>query len=119
MPFFRVNLSDIIIAKVNIHTINISGTVDDLLQTADVATLLVAESSSCGIAYYDSRSLPVGVAKARCAKGYYSYGHEIGHILGAKHNTENSPSANYPYGYGYWLRPQSTDPKGGYRTIMG
>ena len=97
----------------------IPGTIDDLLQTADVAMLLVANSNYCGMANYNSRTTPTGIAMKSCATGYYSFGHEIGHMLGAKHNKENSAWATFPYGYGYWLRPQSTNPKGGYRTIMG
>ena len=95
-----------------------SGSIDNLLQTADVATLLVADSNSCGVGSYNSKQTPTGIAKYSCAKGYYSYGHEIGHILGATHNAESS-SGTIDYGYGYWLRPKSTDPDGGYRTIMG
>ena len=88
-----------------------------MLQSADIATLLVADFNSCGIGSYDSRATPTGLAKASCAKGYYSFGHEIGHILGAMHNRGNG-GANYDYSFG-WLIENPTEPAdGGFRTIM-
>ncbi len=42
--------------------------------------------------------------------GYYSFGHEIGHNIGADHNPEVARNKVYPYGYGHliqkvhWLR---------------
>ena len=80
--------------------------------------LLVADSSSCGIANYNTRGLPIGVARADCAKGYYSFGHEIGHIFGATHNRLNAGGADYEYSYGWLIQPKAAEDDEGYRTIM-
>ncbi|WP_405598523.1 MULTISPECIES: M12 family metallo-peptidase [unclassified Pseudoalteromonas] len=48
-----------------------------------------------------------------CATGYYSFGHEIGHLQGARHNPENDPSTSpYSFGHGY-QQPQSQ-----WRSVM-
>jgi hypothetical protein len=48
-----------------------------------------------------------------CLTGHYSFAHEIGHILGARHNPEQDPrSQPYPYGHGF------LDVARGWRTIM-
>jgi Metallo-peptidase family M12B Reprolysin-like/Viral BACON domain len=54
------------------------------------------------------------VVKRSCATGYYSFGHELGHIMAARHdryvdNTDNSP---YTYNHGY------ANPTEDWRTIM-
>jgi len=75
-------------------------------------------SDYCGVASFDelvSRETFGTVAKG-CATGYYSFGHEIGHIVGAQHNKEtgaNNPA--YPNGYGFLMKPPV---KSGYRTIL-
>ena len=90
-----------------------SGTVDKLLRTADITFLLTSKLShgSCGIAYFDTKTSPIALASAACAKGYYTFGHEIGHVLGAGHNKEASGLHGYDYSYGQLI-------EGGYRTIM-
>ena len=48
-----------------------------------------------------------------CATGYYSFGHEIGHLQGARHNPENDPTTTpYAYGHGY------QDPQSRWRSVM-
>jgi len=48
-----------------------------------------------------------------CATGYYSFGHEIGHLQGARHNPENDPTTTpYAFGHGY------QDPQSRWRTVM-
>ena len=82
-----------------------------------MAFLLVAHSEVCGIAAYDTLRTPYGMARASCAKGYYTFGHEVGHILGAMHNVGKG-EAHYDYSYGLLIEPTSTTRNGGYRTIM-
>ncbi len=48
-----------------------------------------------------------------CATGYYSFGHEIGHLQGARHNPENDPTTTpYSFGHGY------QDPQSRWRSVM-
>ena len=47
------------------------------------------------------------------ATGYYSFGHEIGHLQSARHDPANDPT-NSPYAYGHGYQY----PSGGWRTIM-
>lgn len=34
----------------------------------------------------------------------YTYQHEFGHLIGAGHNEEASPTTAYPYAHGHWVR---------------
>lgn len=83
--------------------------------TADVAVLLINNSSSCGLASAIGASASTAFAAAHwdCATGYYSFAHEIGHLQSARHDPANDPT-NTPYAYGHGY--QST--AGGWRTIM-
>ncbi|MBL8297030.1 MAG: hypothetical protein JNN30_01675 [Rhodanobacteraceae bacterium] len=83
--------------------------------TADVAVLLINNSSSCGLASAIGASASTAFAAAHwsCATGYYSFAHEIGHLQSARHDPTNDPT-NTPYAYGHGY--QST--AGGWRTIM-
>ena len=95
-----------------------SAPVSELLDSADIAFLLVKESSFCGVAYFNTRTMPLGLATQGCARGYYSFGHEIGHIFGANHNREVTSSKYCPYCYGYLIKPKGPTEYSGYRTIM-
>lgn len=58
---------------------------------ADMAVLLSESMESCGRAYLDcapyaANSCAYAVVKMSCATGYYSFGHELGHLQGADHN---------------------------------
>lgn len=62
---------------------------------SDVTIMLIGGESSCGVAFQINEdghdgSLAYGVVSFSCATGYYSFLHEIGHIMGANH--DNSPS---------------------------
>ncbi|WP_313919008.1 M12 family metallo-peptidase [Tahibacter sp.] len=83
--------------------------------TADVAVLLINNSSSCGLASAIGATAASAFAAAHwdCATGYYSFAHEIGHLQSARHDPTNDPT-NTPYAYGHGF--QST--AGGWRTIM-
>jgi len=82
---------------------------------ADVAAIIIGNASGCG------RAKEVGshedtafiVVKDSCATGYYSMGHEIGHLLSARHNPEKDPKTDlFAYGHGFLYSA------GGWRSIM-
>ncbi len=83
--------------------------------TADVVVFMVDGGSYCGLANAigATSSTAFAVVKRSCAVGNYSFGHEIGHLQGARHDPANDPTNTpLPYAHGY------ADPAGGYRTIM-
>jgi hypothetical protein len=93
---------------------------------ADEVVLLVSYPSSnvCGIAYLMD---PVGtyfeswafaVVDVDCATGYYSFGHEMGHNMGARHDWYVDDTAT-PYGHahGYLNYTSSSNPYP-WRTVM-
>merc|ERR1719228_386854 len=97
----------------------------DLRNSADTAALLTADLSGCGIAYthVTGSCYTLSVTKKSCATGYYSFGHEIGHNFGAKHNVEKystSDLSSHPYlhGHGYLIKPTGPSKYSGYRTIL-
>jgi peptidyl-Asp metalloendopeptidase len=82
---------------------------------ADVAVLLINNSSSCGLASAIGSTASTAFATAHygCATGYYSFAHEVGHLQSARHDPANDPTSTpYAYGHGY----QNT--AAGWRTIM-
>jgi hypothetical protein len=83
---------------------------------ADVGVLLINNSSSCGLASSigSTASTAFAVAHWDCATGYYSFGHEIGHLQSARHDPATDPSTT-PYAYGHGYR-RTTSPS--WRTIM-
>lgn len=84
--------------------------------TADVAVLLINNSSSCGLAsgIGSSATTAFAVAHWDCATGYYSFGHEIGHLQSARHDPATDPSTS-PYSYGHGYRYTGSP---SWRTIM-
>ena len=93
-----------------------------MLNTADMAYLLTGNTiSNCGAAYPNLINHPYGLGRHQCSRGYFTFGHELGHILGLKHNAE-STSANtnpaFSYGLGYLIQPPGPSYYSGYRTIM-
>lgn len=81
---------------------------------ADVSVLLTEGNDGCGNgSIYASASSAFAAVTADCATGNYSFGHELGHVFGARHNPEqDSTSTPYAYGHGYLA------PNGNWRTIM-
>jgi hypothetical protein len=82
---------------------------------ADVVVLLAANySGSCGRAAEIGAvsSEAFAVTRDDCAIGNYSFAHEIGHLAGARHDSDPN-SSPYAYGHGFRYTPAY------WRTIMG
>jgi len=85
---------------------------------ADVNMLVINNSSSCGLASAFAASAETAFAAVHwnCATGIYSFGHEIGHLIGARHDLgSDAASTPYAYGHGYRYIPASGE---GWRTVM-
>ena len=97
------------------------GSVSEMLNSADMAYLLTGNTLTnvCGRAFLNTVSKPYGIGRHQCSRGHYTFGHELGHIMGLKHNIESSSVNNaFPYGYGYLMQPPGATSRSGYRTIM-
>lgn len=82
---------------------------------ADVGMIVLDNSGSCGLASGIGSNASTAFASVYwdCATGYYSFGHEIGHLQSARHDPANDRSTTpYAYGHGY------QDPDRKWRTIM-
>jgi len=78
---------------------------DAIRNTADGAALLSIRMKMCGLAIgasYDT-GLTFSLIKKSCALGYYSFGHEIAHNLGAEHDPRYSNNLNFPDGHGHLI----------------
>lgn len=91
---------------------------------ADEVALIVyyPSSSYCGIAYMMADVSPYfeswafAVVDLDCATGYYSFGHELGHNMGARHDWYmDNGAAPYGHAHGYVDYSNSGDR---WRTIM-
>jgi peptidyl-Asp metalloendopeptidase len=83
---------------------------------ADVGVIVINNGSYCGLAsgIGSTASTAFAAVHYSCATGYYSFGHEIGHLQSARHDPATDPN-NSPYSYGHGYRYE-TSPK--WRTIM-
>lgn len=82
---------------------------------ADVMVLIGNDSSSCGLASGIGSTAATAFATVYwdCATGYYSFAHEIGHLMSARHDPAADPTTTpYAYGHGYQA------PNKAWRTIM-
>lgn len=88
---------------------------------ADVVSLWVENlgANTCGIGYLMTsvsssfKSYAFSVVARSCATGYYSFGHEMGHNMGATHDRYvNDGDGAYPYSHGY------VNTQGKWRTVM-
>ena len=81
---------------------------------ADIVAMLIGTTTSCGRAKMGpAKANMFSVTAYNCATGYYSFGHEIAHNMGCRHDkgTTNACSSNdYQYGF--------RDPEGEFRTIL-
>ena len=89
---------------------------------ADVVTLMVNNFEVCGRAYFSIQSentpfpeLGFNVVKTLCATGNYTFGHELAHNQGCRHDRlhDNSDGGAFLYSHGY-IHPGNT-----FRTVMG
>ncbi|HEX2207546.1 MAG TPA: M12 family metallo-peptidase [Longimicrobium sp.] len=92
----------------NVHTLRNT-------YAADVVVLVVNDSEACGIAstIKATATSAFAVAHWSCITGYYSFGHEIGHLQGARHDRFVDPSTS-PYAYGHGFIPSTKN----WRTVM-
>jgi hypothetical protein len=71
---------------------------------ADVAVLIVDDPKGCGLAtrvYADAEDAFAAVHHA-CAAATYTLAHEIGHLIGARHDLKSDENMTpFPYGHGY------------------
>ena len=85
--------------------------------SADIMIILTGNVySSCGVAQGIGVTAEdaFGFASETCAAGYYSFGHEVGHLFGARHIiTQDPTSTPYAYGHGYCNVTSGT-----WRTVM-
>jgi len=81
---------------------------------ADIAILITGEGQYCGKAsdIMADESTAFALVAQNCATGYYSFGHEIGHLQGAEHNPEAPNGSYFAYGHGYYYESDY------WRTIM-
>lgn len=88
---------------------------------ADVVSLIVHNLEVCGRAAFSVQAgstpfpqLAFNVVKDTCATGNFSFGHELGHNQGCRHDrgADNSDLGAFPYAHGY------RDPSNEFRTIM-
>lgn len=93
----------------NVHTIRNT-------YAADMVGMIVNNGGGyCGMAnaIMATAATAFQVTARDCATGYYSFGHEFGHLQGARHDTYVDPT-NTPYSYGHGY----TYPSASWRTIM-
>jgi hypothetical protein len=71
---------------------------------ADVAVLIVDDANGCGLAtrVFADADEAFAVVHHECAANTYSVAHEIGHIIGARHDLATDKNLSpFPYGHGY------------------
>lgn len=87
---------------------------------ADMVGLIVENGGAyCGMAtsIMSTAANAFQVTARSCATGYYSFGHEFGHLQGARHDPYVDPStAPYAFGHGYVNAGSSTATR--WRTVM-
>jgi len=85
----------------NLHTLRNT-------HTADIVLLITEACDYCGMAYIMDpvtsgfENYGFGVVKRSCATGYYSFVHEMAHIMGCRHLCKNDNTTTpYDYGHGF------------------
>ncbi len=88
---------------------------------ADIVSLIQENGGGyCGIAYIMTtvstafEEFGFNVTARNCATGYFSFGHELGHIQGARHDWYVDGTNNSPYTYNHGF----VDPSDHWRTVM-
>ena len=89
---------------------------------ADLVVILVdGDNSLCGLGYLmttvSSAFAPFGysVTATNCATGNYTFGHEIGHNMAARHDRANDNTDGSPFNYNHGY----VDNTNSFKTIMG
>jgi hypothetical protein len=89
---------------------------------ADLVVVLVdGDNSLCGLGYLmttvSSSFAPFGysVTATNCATGNYTFGHEIGHNMAARHDRANDNTDGSPFNYNHGY----VDNTNSFKTIMG
>ena len=96
------------------------GSMDEIHQLrdqygADLVALIVNQGDFCGMAdaIMATEATAFAAVYYNCATGYYSFAHELGHLMGARHDPANDRSTNpFPYGHGF------QEGSAAWRTIM-
>jgi len=87
------------------------------IDSADLVAMIINKSDFCGLAdaIRATSDTAYAVIYFDCATGYYSFAHELGHLMGARHDMANDPSKSpFSYGHGYQYLSGATK----WRTIM-
>lgn len=93
---------------------------------ADVTVMITETAAGCGIAYIMEtvsttfEDSAFAVSRRTCAVGNFTFGHELGHVMGARHDWAVDPTNNSPYPFNHgFVRTVPTDPAvRPWRTIM-
>jgi hypothetical protein len=86
---------------------------------ADLAAMIIDQSDFCGLAdaIMATASTAFAIVHYDCATGYYSFAHELGHLMGARHD-ENHDASTMPFAYGHGYEHPSLQTNQRFRTIM-
>ncbi len=86
---------------------------------ADLAALIVNRPEACGLAAGIMADPATAFAAVHygCATGYYSFAHELGHLMGARHDEGHDPTGT-PFPYGHGFQQPSPSANAAFRTVM-
>lgn len=94
---------------------------------ADVVVLIVDNLDDCGRAFIMNpvsnafEKFGFAVVRRSCATGNFTFGHELGHIMGARHDWDADGANNspFPFNHGFLRTNPSNTNTNPWRTIMG